>query len=129
MAAFRFSKRSQTHLETLDPDLQQIAQQALELSRVDFTIISGKRNMAEQRALVRAGKSQTLNSRHLTGKALDFVPIDPDTGKGKFDRALAAEVAIAFYEAARKLDIPITWGGVWRNFEDIPHIELPETPE
>ena len=124
--AFQFGGRSESHLASLDPKLTRLARKAITISRVDFTIISGRRNMAEQRALVRAGKSQTLNSRHLSGKALDFVPLDPDTGKGSFSRALAIEVAIAFYEAARLQQTPIIWGGMWQNFEDIPHIELAE---
>ena len=61
------------------------------LSRVDFTIISARRTMAEQKKLVAAGRSQTMRSRHLTGEALDFVPLDPTTGKGCFDRASAIE--------------------------------------
>ena len=124
MTEFQFGSRSESHLAGLDADLVRLARHALRLSRVDFTIISGRRTMAEQRALLRAGKSQTLNSRHLTGAALDFVPLDPQTGKGSFQRHLAIEVAIAFYEAARIHKIPIIWGGMWRSFEDIPHIEL-----
>lgn len=70
------------------------------------------------------GKSRTLRSRHLKGEALDFVPLDPTTGKGRFDRALAIEVAAAFMDAGLELGVPVRWGGMWRNFEDIPHIEL-----
>ena len=121
---FQFSKRSQAQLRTLDPRLQKVARHALRLSRVDFTIISARRTLAEQRQLVAAGKSQTMRSRHLTGHALDFVPLDPTTGKGRFDRALAIEVAAAFMDVGIALKTPVKWGGMWQNFEDIPHIEL-----
>ena len=70
------------------------------------------------------GKSRTLRSRHLKGEALDFVPLDPATGKGRFGRALAIEVAAAFMDAGLELGAPVRWGGMWINFEDIPHIEL-----
>ena len=95
------------------------------ISHLDFAIISGKRDMAEQRRLVRSGASQTLHSRHLTGHAIDVVPLDPKTGKGRFSRALALEVAAAFYAAGQDCDVPITWGGMWSQFEDTPHFEIP----
>lgn len=123
---FQFGSRSESHLATLDPRLVRLARHAITTTRIDFTIISGRRTLPQQRALVQAGKSRTLNSRHLSGCALDFVPLDPTTGKGSFQRPLAIEVAIAFYEAARIHQTPIIWGGTWRSFEDIPHIELAE---
>ncbi|MCE2518143.1 MAG: M15 family metallopeptidase [Alphaproteobacteria bacterium] len=121
---FHFSQRSVRHLLTLDPELAAVARLALSLSRVDFTIISARRTRAEQRRLVAAGKSRTMRSRHLNGQALDFVPLDPTTGKGRFDRALAIEVAVAFLDAGIERNCPVRWGGSWREFEDIPHIEM-----
>ena len=121
---FHFSRRSETHLATLNPALVKVARLALRRSRVDFTIISSRRDRIEQRRLVALGKSQTMDSRHLKGEALDFVPLDPETGKGRFDRALAIEVAAAFMDAGAILRTPVRWGGMWAEFEDIPHIEL-----
>ena len=114
---------------TLHPELRRVARHALKLSRVDFTIISARRTIAEQRRLVAEGKSQTLRSRHLDGEALDFVPLDPATGKGVFERGLAVEVAIAFMDAGQAMGCPVKWGGMWKNFEDIPHIEMLRKPE
>jgi peptidoglycan L-alanyl-D-glutamate endopeptidase CwlK len=122
---FLFSPRSEAFLQDIDPDLCRVARRALAISRLDFAIISGKRDMAEQRRLVRSGASQTLHSRHLTGHAIDVVPLDPKTGKGRFSRALALEVAAAFYAAGQDCDVPITWGGMWSQFEDTPHFEIP----
>ena len=62
--------------------------------------------------------------RYFKGEALDFVPLDPATGKGRFDRGLAVEVAVAFLDAGQELAIPFKWGGMWHRFEDIPHFEL-----
>ncbi len=124
---FTFSKRSEDHLQTVVPSLQAVARRALALTKVDFTIISGRRDMAEQRRLVRQGVSRTLHSRHLTGHALDLVPLDPATGKGRFSRDLAIEVAVAFYEAGYQLHTPIRWGGMWAEFEDIPHVQIPDS--
>ena len=121
---FHFSRRSEDHLVTLNPALVKVARLALRCSRVDFTIISSRRDRIEQRRLVALGKSQTMDSRHLKGEALDFVPLDPETGKGRFDSALAIEVAAAFMDAGAILRTPVRWGGMWAEFEDIPHIEL-----
>ena len=121
---FRFSKRSEDGLQTLHPQLQLVARHALKISRVDFTIISARRTIQEQRKLVAQGKSKTMRSRHLKGEALDFAPIHPTTGKGVFDRNLAIEVAVAFMDAGQTLECPVKWGGMWLNFEDIPHIEM-----
>ncbi len=125
---FSFSSRSEAFLTDIDPDLCRVARHALAISRIDFAIISGKRDMAEQRRLVRSGASQTLHSRHLTGHAIDVVPIDPSTGKGRFHRALALEVAAAFYEASQQHNVPLRWGGMWTQFEDTPHFEIPLRP-
>ena len=122
---FLFSPRSEAFLQDIDPDLCRVARRALAISRLDFAIISGKRDMAKQRRLVRSGASQTLHSCHLTGHAIDVVPLDPKTGKGRFSRALALEVAAAFYAAGQDCDVPITWGGMWSQFEDTPHFEIP----
>ncbi|XDZ66211.1 M15 family metallopeptidase [Alphaproteobacteria bacterium LSUCC0684] len=121
---FTFSRRSEAQLRSLHPDLARVARLALRKTRVDFTIISARRTINEQRRLVAMGKSRTLRSRHLRGEALDFVPLDPTTGKGRFDRGLAIEVAAAFMDAGQELGTPVRWGGMWKNFEDIPHIEM-----
>jgi len=65
---FHFSRRSETHLATLNPALVKVARLALRRSRVDFTIISSRRDRIEQRRLVALGKSQTMDSRHLKGR-------------------------------------------------------------
>ena len=121
---FYFSKRSEKFLSEVNPSLKNIAKEALKITRIDFAIISGKRTIKEQKELVKKGKSKTLNSRHLSGNAIDIAPIDPKTGKGKFDRTLALEIATAFYQAAQNQGAKIEWGGTWKNFEDIPHFEL-----
>ncbi len=45
----------------------------LEISEVDFGITEGLRSRYRQKQLVATGKSQTMNSRHLTGHAVDVV--------------------------------------------------------
>lgn len=124
MTAFTFSSRSLRNLEGLHPDLVRVARRALELTEVNFIITEGRRTLDRQRELVRVGASKTLNSRHRTGHALDFMAVDPATGKGSWAWELYPRVAAAFKAAAAELDIPIVWGGDWPKFRDGPHIEL-----
>jgi peptidoglycan L-alanyl-D-glutamate endopeptidase CwlK len=124
MTAFLFSARSRTNLEGLHPDLLRVAHRALELTEVDFIVTEGLRTIDRQRELVRTGASKTLKSRHLSGHALDFMAIDPETGRGSWAWVLYPRVAAAFKAAAAELGVPIVWGGDWPKFRDGPHIEL-----
>jgi peptidoglycan L-alanyl-D-glutamate endopeptidase CwlK len=124
MHTFSFSERSRRNLEGLHPDLLRVAHRALALTEVDFIVTEGRRTVERQRELVRTGASKTLNSRHLTGHALDFMAVDPNTGKGSWAWGLYPRVASAFKTAAAELGVPITWGGDWPKFRDGPHIEL-----
>ena len=50
--------------------------------------------------------------------------------RAKQGKAARAEpVAAAFMDAGVALNTPVKWGGMWPNFEDIPHIELITPPQ
>jgi len=118
--AYKLGTRSLQNLSGVNPDMVAVVKKAIEITEVDFTVIEGIRNINRQRELVKAGKSTTLNSRHLTGHAVDMVPYPVDWED--IDRfELMAE---AMKEAAEELDIPIVWGGDWESFYDAPHFEL-----
>lgn len=119
---FRFSKRSLRNLDGIHPDLMLVAVKALALTKVDFIVTDGLRTIEEQKALVAKGASKTMNSRHLTGHAIDFVAYC--WGKVTYDPKLMEAVASAFKQASAELKIPIVWGGDWAKFKDTPHIEL-----
>jgi peptidoglycan LD-endopeptidase CwlK len=119
---FRFSSRSLRNLQGVHPDLSRICHRALEITPIDFLITEGLRTLERQRQLVAAGASRTMNSRHLTGHALDFVPIVE--GGVRWDWPLFPPVAQAFKSAAAEYGTPIVWGGDWPRFRDGPHIEL-----
>lgn len=99
-------------LEGLHHDLICIVMQAAAISPVQFVITEGLRSIAEQRAKVAAGKSQTMLSRHITGHAIDFAPIVE--GKADYSWATIFQVVDAFREAAEELGHPIRWGGCWQ---------------
>lgn len=120
--AWVFSARSLSNLKGIHPDLRRVVDRALELSPVDFVVIEGLRTKERQSHLVKIGASKTLNSRHLTGHAVDVAPILD--GEIRWDWPLYHKLAAAFKTAAKELNIPIVWGGDWRTFKDGPHFEL-----
>lgn len=116
---FSFSARSLKNLKGLHPDLRKVCDLALQKSPIDFIIIGGRRTLAQQKIYVKQGKSQTMNSRHLYGLAVDYCGVG-----GSFDAKVLRTIAGGFKEAAAELNIPITWGGDWKSFPDADHIEL-----
>lgn len=120
---YRFGLRSQGNLLGVHPDLAKLAQRALELSPVDFTITEGLRTLARQQELFKQHKSMTLASRHITGHALDVAAMLD--GKVTWDWKQYEAIAKAFKQASAELDIPIEWGGDWTTFRDGPHFQLP----
>ena len=67
----RLSDRSRARLKGVHPALVGVIEEAIGISPVDFMVTEGLRTAARQAALVKAGASRTLNSRHLTGHAVD----------------------------------------------------------
>jgi len=106
----------------LHPDLLQVVHRALQLTTVDFMVVEGLRSLPRQRQLVAQGKSRTLNSRHLTGHAIDLCAIE--RGKLKWGPPDSTAVAAAMKSAAEELQVDVEWGGDWRSFQDTPHFQL-----
>ncbi|WP_075685104.1 M15 family metallopeptidase [Serratia marcescens] len=123
MTNFCFSPRSEKNLRGVHPDLVCVVRRALALSDVDFGITEGLRTPERQRQLVAAGKSQTQNSRHLTGHAVDVFAYP--TPAGSWEWKYYAQISAAFKQAAAELNIPIEWGGDWKTLKDGPHFQLP----
>lgn len=120
--SFRLSQRSRSRLNGVHPDLIAVVEDAIRLTPVDFMITEGLRDMARQRALVKAGASRTLNSRHLTGHAVDVAAIVD--GKVRWDWPLYGRIAAAFKQAAKVRGVRLVWGGDWPRLRDGPHFEL-----
>lgn len=119
---YSFSQRSKDRLKDVHPDLVKVMEEAIKESPLDFGITEGLRTFERQKELFEAGKSQTMNSRHLRGLAVDIaVFID---GKINWDFPNYTLVAEHIKEVAKELDIPIQWGGDWTSFKDGPHFEL-----
>lgn len=123
MSNFKFSQRSENNLKGVNSDLVKIVRRALQLSPVDFGITEGLRTVERQQQLVAAGKSQTMNSRHISGHAVDVFAYP--TSAGSWEWKYYEQIATAFKQAAKELDIPVEWGGDWKTLKDGPHFQLP----
>ena len=120
--SFRLSARSRTRMKGVHPALVAVMEAAIRRSSVDFMITEGLRTPAHQAALVRAGASRTLKSRHLTGHAVDVAALVE--GKVRWDWPLYPRIAQAVKAAAAAQGTAIVWGGDWPTLRDGPHFEL-----
>jgi peptidoglycan L-alanyl-D-glutamate endopeptidase CwlK len=119
---FKLGKRSIERLQGVHPDLVRVVERAIDLTPVDFTVLEGLRSPERQQTLVASGASQTLNSRHITGHAVDLGAwVDNQVD---WSWPLYAKIANAMKAAAKELGVSIVWGGDWRTFKDGPHFEL-----
>lgn len=148
---FYLSQKSKNRLRGVHPHLVAVVNKAIQLTDRDFSVAEGVRSMERQRHLVAAGKSQTMNSRHITGHAVDLFPY-PTNGDIDKDGIISIEdwdeyypQADAMIAAARELGVPLRWGGNWKvndvrqwkgsaealhkaykgTFPDGPHWEIP----
>jgi len=135
---YSFSKASLSRLKGVHPSLVKVIMEAINDSPIDFSITSGVRTTAEQKALYAQGRTTKGSivtnadgvknkSNHQAksdgyGHAIDFCPYV----NGKLDWNTESNfriIASHIIKTATKLNISIAWGGVWK-FVDLPHIEL-----
>jgi peptidoglycan L-alanyl-D-glutamate endopeptidase CwlK len=119
---FALSQRSKDRLKGVHPDLVKVIEEAIKESPLDFSISEGLRTKERQKVLFDSGKSKTMNSRHITGHAIDFAVIKD--GEVTWDFKYYQLVADHIKAVAKALDVPIIWGGDWQSFRDGPHVEL-----
>ena len=108
---FKFSSRSEKNLQGVNPELVKVTRRALEISEVDFGITEGLRSRYRQKQLVATGKSQTMNSRHLTGHAVDVVAYIGS--QVSWEWSLYEKIAAAFRQPGTEYS-----GGMGRRLED-----------
>lgn len=113
---YKLGKKSLSKLEGVDPRLVKVIKRAIELTEVDFTITEGLRSKATQALYVKQGKSQTMNSKHLVGLAVDLAAWVNGTVNWNFDYYF--KIADAVREASIELGIKVKWGGAWRYLND-----------
>lgn len=128
--AFSLSSRSLAKLKGVHPDLVRVAKRVITITPIDFIVTCGLRTLAEQKILVKTGKSRTLNSRHVPWRVGYAYAIDVAAlvdGEVSWNSAPYKVIAKAFKEAAKLEGVPIEWGGeaFGPNFIDSPHFQLP----
>lgn len=119
---FKLGTKSEERLNGVHPDLVKVVREAIKLTPIDFRVIEGLRTQERQDYLFATGKTKVRISRHQSGYAVDVMALV----KGdEWNFRHYMEIAKAFKSAAKKLDVPIIWGGDWVTFKDGPHFELP----
>jgi peptidoglycan L-alanyl-D-glutamate endopeptidase CwlK len=113
---FKLSQRSIERLDGVDDRLVDVVCRAIEITTVDFGVTEGLRTVETQRQYVATGKSQTIDSKHLTGHAVDLVAFV--NGQVAWELNLYDNIADAMKQAAIEKNVPLRWGAAW-NIPDI----------
>ena len=100
-------QRTIAALQGVNDRLVRVVTRALELSPQRFSVTEGLRSQARQAQLVAAGRSQTLESKHIRGLAVDLFP------ENSYTQELYYPVFNAMRTAAREQGVAIRWGGAW----------------
>ena len=126
--AFVLGSGSLKELTGVHPRLVEVVKIAITLTPVDFGVHDGLRTEAEQRAYVKSGVSQTMNSMHRPqadgyGHAVDLIPYI--NGKLRWEWppiyhiAAAMRLALAMHNANASEVLKLRWGGCWRDLSTI----------
>lgn len=108
--------RSLANLQGVHTDLVRVVARASQLIEemepaCGFVVTEGLRPLLRQEQLVKAGASRTMNSRHLTGHAVDLAATV--AGDVRWELNLYYRVALAMRRAAVETRTPVEWGGCW----------------
>lgn len=109
--AFKLSERSIRKLEGVEKSLVDVVLEAIQHTKVDFGVTYGVRTLEEQKKLYESGRSQTMKSKHLDGRAVDVVAYfgsDISWELNVYD-----DICDAFAQAARNQNVGIKWGAAW----------------
>ncbi|VAW91653.1 Phage endolysin [hydrothermal vent metagenome] len=123
MANYALGTKSLKELEGVNDDLIKVVKRAIELTAQDFSVHDGIRTIDDQKKLVASGASKTMNSRHITGNAVDLVPYI--NGRLRWEWEPIYIIADAVRTAANEFDVPLRWGGCW----DVTFTETDASPE
>lgn len=113
--AYLRSAQLAQHLEPVTAELAYYLLYEAWIAGVPLAITSGLRNEAEQGELVREGRSRTMRSKHLVGRAFDVDVLG--IGRDQVPRWWWEEVG----QVAERLGLQ--WGGRWG--WDFGHFETP----
>ena len=109
--AFKLSERSIRKLEGVEKDLVNVVLEAIKFTKVDFGVTYGLRTLEEQKELFESGRSQTMKSKHLEGRAVDLVAYFGSNVSWELN--VYDDICDAMAEAARRHSVAIKWGAAW----------------
>lgn len=118
----KFSATSLRRMSGVDPRLVAVIEAAAKTSDVPFQVTEGLRTRERQRYLVSTGKSKTMNSYHLRGKAVDLVAMP--NGEVSWNLADYRRINTFIQKAAKAEGVTVTWGGSWKTIIDGPHWQI-----
>jgi peptidoglycan LD-endopeptidase CwlK len=118
----QLTSKDYTALNGVHPDLVTLVRCVAVSPPIDFMVMEGVRTVEKQTEYVAAGTSQTMNSRHLTGHAVDLVPLLDSQPTWDWDYYYS--FADHIKAMADALAVDVDWGGDWTSFKDGPHWEL-----
>ena len=116
------SELSKKRLEGVDERLKAVVMECAARCRFPFNVSEGLRSEAKQREYVKQGKSRTMKSKHLVGKAVDLYPLTMNHKEVDWSRF--EDLADLMFEVAKEMEVEIIWGGHWKTFVDKCHFEL-----
>lgn len=119
---FNLTSADERKLVGVNARLVAVVRRLALVSPVKFRVVEGVRTKTRQRMLVKQGKSKTMNSKHLIGRAVDIVPIW--NGNVSWEWAHFTPLIKSAKEVSAELGVPLTFGYDWG--WDAPHIEMKE---
>lgn len=108
---FVLDAHSRARLKGVHTDLVRVVEDCAAKGSMVFGVSEGLRTLDQQKKDVALGKSQTLDSRHLTGHAVDLVVLQ--NSKVTWAWPLYYALAVQMRDAAKGLNLPVIWGGCW----------------
>ena len=124
---YQLSKTSKRRLATCDERLQEIINEAIKITPIDFGVACGHRTPEEQMECFKAGTSKLDGINHLSkhnhspSLAVDIYGYN---NKALWDEKTLSILAGVILSIAIKKGFKIEWGGNWKSFKDYPHFEI-----
>jgi peptidoglycan L-alanyl-D-glutamate endopeptidase CwlK len=125
----QLTARDLDRLKGVHPDLVRVVTRAAQVTPIPFMVVEGLRTTQRQAQLLRDRKTTTMRSRHLTGHAVDLVPLADVDEDGDIEVSWRwhdfYRLAPVIKSVAVEFGVHVEWGGDWRDFKDGPHWQLP----
>lgn len=124
LVPIEFNARSKATLSSINPTLAELMMEVERRHPDAFEIGEGMRDIETQKKYVAEGKSQTMNSKHLHGNAVDIV-MGADTGTPNWNFEDYRPIADTAKAVAAEMGIPdFVWGGDWKTLKDGVHFQI-----